>query len=424
MKRTSPQSNVDTGCESIRWKGREATQLTNGVVELIALTGGGHLAEFRLVEQNGLPSQNVFWEAPWETVDPASGRSEELSKTYGSPETGKFLAGYTGHALCLDYFGPPSRDEAAAGLALHGEAAATHWNVTCPMDITETACQWNVQLPTAQLKFERKIRMGNRESVVYVEESVSNQRSVDHACHWVQHATFGPPFLNALESTFVVSAQRGMTSPLGYEGRSLLASDQEFSWPHAPREAADGFADLRQPFSVKGRGFLAAAQMNIEREVQYVLAINWKQRLGMGYCFRRTDFPWMTIWEENGVRQNGPWNGNAQVRGMEFGTTPFPLGREEILRREHLWDTPCRCVVPAQETRTARYIAFLFTIPVGMHSVQNAEAKGDVIVLNGEGPDFSLSMSAHGCEDFLLANKKQGETEEFRDRQEKRSACD
>ncbi|MHB2008459.1 MAG: aldose epimerase family protein [Acidobacteriaceae bacterium] len=396
----------------MRWKGREATRLSNGVVELIALTGGGHLAEFRFVEKNGLPSQNVFWEAPWETADPASGRSEALSAAYGSSATSKFLAGYTGHALCLDYFGPPSLDETVAGLALHGEAAVAHWNVACPMDTNGAACQWNVQLPVAQLRFERKIRLGNRESVIYVEEIIGNERSVDHACHWVQHATFGPPFLNAVESTFAVSAQRGMTSPLGYENRSLLANDQEFLWPHAPCEAADGFADLRQPFSVKGRGFLAAVLLDRQREVQYVLAMNWKLRLGMGYCFRRDDFPWMTIWEENGARPNSPWKGNTQARGMEFGTTPLPLGREETLRRGHLWDTPCWCVVPAQGTRTARYLAFLFILPAEMHSLQNVEVKGDVIVLHDEDPNCSVFVSAHGCEEFLLVNK-QSETDQI-----------
>lgn len=214
------------------------------MVELIALTGGGHLAEFRFAEQPGKASQNVLWEAPWETSDLASPRFEQLSAIYGSSETSKFLASYTGHALCLDYFGLPSGEDAAQGLALHGESAVAIWNVTCPVDTNGAGCQWNVRLPVAQLEFERKIRLGHQESVAYIEESVSNQRSSDHAYHWVQHATFGPPFFNAGESTLAVSAQRGITSPFGYEGCSLLASGQEFFWPHGPLETAYGFADL------------------------------------------------------------------------------------------------------------------------------------------------------------------------------------
>ena len=63
------------------------------------------------------------------------------------------------------------------------------------------------------------------------------------------------------------------------------------------------------------------------------VAANWRMRLAVGYCFRRQDFPWMTIWEENRSRQSTPWNGRTQARGMEFGTTPFPLGSEENFRR-------------------------------------------------------------------------------------------
>ena len=109
----------------------------------------------------------------------------------------------------------------------------------------------------------------------------------------------------------------------------------------------------------------------------------------------------MTIWEENCARQAPPWNGKTQARGMEFGTTPLPLGREETLRRGHLFDTPGWRVVPAHGTKTARYLLFLFILPEGMNSVENVEAKGDAIVFHDEHANPSLSISAHGCEEFL-----------------------
>ncbi len=416
MKRTAPKKDVRSACELCRWKGRDATKLSNGAVELVALSGGGHLAAFRFAERYGIAAQNVLWEAPWETADPPNRRFDELSQIYGSSETSKFLAGYTGHAVCLDYFGLPSLEEAARGLPLHGEAAIAHWNVTRPRETNEPECQWNVRLPVAQLNYARTIRLGTQESVAYIEETVSNLRSVDHSVHWVQHATFGPPFLNAGESTLAVSALRGMTSPLGYEGYSLLASDQEFVWPHAPREDTTQLADLRQPFSIRGRGFLATLQFDRQREVQFVLAINWKLRLGMGYCFRRTDFPWVTVWEENCVRQNTPWSGNAQVRGMEFGTTPLPLGRKGTLRQRSMRDNSYSLVLPAHGTRTVHYVAFLFTIPAGIASVENAEVKGSTIVLGGKLSHASFSIPANGCEDFLASVS--GEEQEQCARQE------
>ena len=409
MARSFRYNSDGSACEPVRWKGRRATKLSNDLVELIVLTGGGHLAEFRFAENSGTSSQNVLWEAPWETADPASSRYEQLCRAYGSSEASKFLAAYTGHALCLDYFGLPSGEKAAKGLPLHGETAVENWNVISSVDMSGAECQWTVELPVAQLNFQRTIRLGSRESVAYIEESVRNQRSVDYAHHWVQHATFGPPFLNPDESTVAVSGQRGITSPLGYEGCALLASSREFLWPYAPRETFDGFADLTQPFSARGRGFLAAVQLDRQRGVQYVLAINWRLRLGMGYCFLRTNFPWMTVWEENFVRQNQPWDGVAQVRGMEFGTTPLPAGSDESVCRGSLWDTSCWCVAPALGERTARYLAFLFTIPAGVDSVQDVAPKGDAIVFHSKDLRSSFfSIPAHGCEEFLWGNKRNG----------------
>ncbi len=314
-------------------------------------------------------------------------------------------AGFTGHALCLDYFGAPSPEEAAAGLPIHGEAGAADWSVHELLERENIGCRWNVHLPVAQLCFERTVRLRNQESVVYVEETVTNERAVDHACQWVQHVTFASPFLSPAESTLAVSAVHGITSPSGYEGGSLLADNQEFLWPYAPGRNVNGTTvDLRLPFSVKGRGFEAAVQLDSRREVEFLLAMNWKLRLGVGYCFRRQDFPWMAIWEENCARPDKPWNGNTQTRGMEFGTTPLAVGREQTLRRGNTLGIPTWCVIPARGKRTARYLFFLFVIPDGIHSIERVETKGNAITLGDGRADSSFSISGDGCEDFLLGD--------------------
>ena len=378
--------------ESVRWKGRDATRLANGRVELIALTHGGHLAEFRFVGQPGVSSQNVLWESSWMAPGYERNLLEEQTET----------GGFTGHGLCLDYFGPPSATE-AADLSIHGEAAARDWDIHKSGATGSAACRWNVHLPIAQLDFERNIHLQAQESVAYVEEIVTNQRDADHACHWVEHATFSPPFLNPSESTLAVSAVRGITSPTEYEGGTLLATDREFVWPYAPRHGAEGtIVDLRYPFSEKGYGFGAAVELDPERKLEFLLAMNWKLRLGVGYCFRRQDFPWMALWEENCARPGSPWNGNTQARGMEFGTTPLSVGIRESLRRGDIFNTPTWCVIPAHGQLTARYIIFLFKIPGSVSSIENVEVENDAIVLSEERTNSSFSVPAHGCRHFLL----------------------
>ena len=386
--------------ESIRWKGREAIRLTNDVVELIALTEGGHLVSFRFADQAKMPSQNVFWEAPWETVDPTNDRFKKLSTEYGSPQIGRFLAGFSGHALCLDYFGPPSIREADAGLSIHGEAARTRWNAVVAKDTKEATCQWNVELPVARLQFNRKVHLGVGESVAFIEECVSNQREMEHSFHWVQHATFGPPFLSASKSAFVVSAVQGVTSPETYEECSFVMTERPFLWPYLPCKGANA-VDLRSPFSTKGTGFLAAVKLDPQRDVEYMLAINWELRLVVGYCFRRADFPWITIWEENCVHQSSPWNAMSEVRGMEFGTTPLALGRDMTLERGPLLETPVWCTLPSHGKRKVRYLGFIFGVPPTVSSIETAGISKDTIDFYGEHAQAKFSIPAIGCENYL-----------------------
>ena len=390
--------------ESISWKGRNATRLSNGIVELTALKEGGHLAELRFQEREGCPAFNVLWETPWATQDPVQGSGEGFSPIYGPQEDRRFLSSYTGHALCLDYFGAPSAEQAARGLSLHGEAAIMPWNVAQCGNSRSACCRWEVSLPSAGLTFEREIQLGDEESVAYVHESVTNENSSAHAFDWVQHVAFGPPLIQPGESTFIASANRGITAPSDYIRGSLLAKNREFSWPYAPRADGNAFVDLRQPFVEKGRGFIAGVQLDPERELEYLLAVNWKLSLGVGYLFRRQDFPWMTTWEENYAREDTPWNKRTQARGMEFGTCPLPLGREETIRRGPIFNTPHQCVISASGQKTARYLIFLFCIPKGVDSIEDVNAVENRIVLSDQTNTAAISVKATHCKSFLSQN--------------------
>jgi hypothetical protein len=305
----------------------------------------------------------------------------------------------TGHGLCLDHFGPPSAAEAAIGHTPHGEATMEHWKATLPPH--GVSARWELNLPMAGLSFAREIELGQGESVAYVREQVSNERDREHAFDWVEHATFGAPFVTSADTTFAVPGKRGITARSAYEGSSRVALNQEFEWPFAP-SGTNGTTDLSRPFTEPGKGLLAAIELDPAREVEYLLAINWKLRLGVGYCFLRRDFPWMVLWEENGARKDAPWNGQGQARGMEFGTTPYPNGRSDSLRYGPLFDTETLCALPARGKKTARYLIFLFRVPEGMHSVDDVEVDGDSILLRDEQGRSVVSVAAKGCEEFLF----------------------
>lgn len=381
------------GCSSpAAWAQDEITKLENGVVELVVRNQGGHFAEFRFSGSADAPSPNVLWESPWRYERLENARPQDLADT----------AGFTGHGLCLDNFGAPSSADAARGLVQHGEAARADWKMTAGEERAREDAAWSVHLPVAQLDFERKARLGNGESVAFIEEKVTNLRGEEHSCDWVEHATFGPPFVTREDTRFFASATRGLTAPDGYGPDSLVASNQEFTWPFALAEQpSDGRIDLRLPFAVRGKGITAAVQMDPGRDVEFIAAIHRNWRVGAGYCFRREDFPWMMVWEENCVRQDRPWYGTTQARGMEFGSTPLPGTREETLRRGRLFETPSWCNIPAKETKTARYLMFLVRLPIGFDAVGDVVVSGDSIDVVAEDGTRAFSIPARGCGRFL-----------------------
>jgi hypothetical protein len=376
------------GVHAARWRKRSACVLSNGVIELIALNGGGHVASLRFLPRSGSPDANVLWEAPWETADPATAKAKKLASKYGPRFVGEFLASFAGHALCLDYFGAPSADEVKQGLALHGEAATAIWRLVKSAEGSATPrAKWQVKLSSAGLLFEREIRMHRKSSVALFKESVTNQRSEDHYFHWVQHVTLGTPLLDPRSSAVFLSGRRAKTWPLGYEGKSLVASDHEFTWPHAPHEKG-GRTDLSRPFPVRGTGAVACVLLDPAREFSFIAALNWELGLVSGYFFRREDFPWVAVWEENCARGYPPWNGVTRARGMEFGTTPMPIGKQAIFRMGDLFATPGWKCLPARGKSNVSYLAFLAAVPKSWRSIRKVKLeKNSLLVLGSKRGD-------------------------------------
>lgn len=377
------------------WKGRSAVRLSNRAMDAVLLRGGGHIAELCLRTAAG-SSINCLWSAPWQTSDPGDAGFRVLADRYGAAPVGDFLAAYTGHALCLDIFGPPSAEEAARGVPLHGEAAVEMWRI----ETTRQGCVARAELSVAKLELARSVSLAEDATLLFVDERVHNHDSAEREIHWVQHLSLGPPFLAPEVSAVDASLDRGRTWPLGYEGRARLRDDADFQWPHAP--AADGsLLDLRQPFTRMGGGFLAAARVDVTREFAFVAALNWQLGLVLIYCFRRADFPWIAVWEENCARISAPWNGTAQVRGMEFGTTPMPLGRDAIRTMSTLFGTPGSRVVPAGATLQARYLAAIAPVPREWRKIVNVAPDRDALLITGPLDSDPISVVADGVYDFL-----------------------
>ena len=395
--------NEKPHCTRARWQGREAYVMSNGMVELVSLTGGGHIAEFRFTKASGLPTVNPLWVPGWKTIEPFKYRARVHASRFGPPGTGKMISGIAGHNICLDYFGVPSEEEAASGLSIHGEAPSAKWKKTqLRASNHSVVLALAVRLPVAGLRFERQIHLRRGESVAYIKETVTNERKADHFFHWTQHVTLGPPFLSPDCCHVAIPATRGMTFPHGYEGKELLASGKEFRWPLAPAEAG-GQVDLRRPLSRPGLGFVASVLLDPRREIGYVAALNTEHRLLMGYCFRRQDYPWVAIWEENKARADRPWSGRTQTRGLEFGSAPIPTTRREAFALGSMFNTPTFSTVEALGRKTIQYVSFLAEAPAGFEQIRDIRLAGDAILVRGAGNKQEIRLRAAGLASSGLA---------------------
>jgi len=310
------------------FKGRRAVHLENDCLRVTVLEEGGHIAEVHDKRAGVSP----LWVPPWTSIEPSTFSPDKRSN-FGAGPDARLLAGIMGHNLCLDLFGGPSPEESAAGFTVHGEASVDRY------DITQSSGQLlqSLTLPMAQLKFERTVQLQG--PYVRIREVVENLSLMDRPLAWTQHVTLGPPFLDPATTQFRASMTRSVVSQVDTGFNAYLTLGKEFSWPIAPRRDG-GQSDLRQMHKTAPASGYTAHLADPQRDHSYFVAFSPQFRLAFGYVWKRADFPWLGIWEENCSRQASPWDGKTVTRGMEFGVSPIPETRREMVDRHRLLDSP------------------------------------------------------------------------------------
>src|SRR5438093_1152902 len=140
-----------------RYRGRRAAAIENADLRVTVLEEGGHIAEM-FDKRAGV---NPLWTPPWPSIEPSSFDRLRTSghaaraEPYGAGVDARLLAGIMGHNLCLDIFGGPSADEAAAGLDPHGEASVARYEI----ETAANTLTMHARFPLAQLFVERRIEL-------------------------------------------------------------------------------------------------------------------------------------------------------------------------------------------------------------------------------------------------------------------------
>jgi hypothetical protein len=325
------------------FQGRRAAAIENAALRVTVLEEGGHIAEV-LHKKSGV---SPLWVPHWPSIEPSQfdpGRHP----AFGVGADGRLLAGIMGHNLCLDIFGGPSDTEAAAGLTAHGEAPVARYAI----EVRAGQLAMSATLPMAALHVRRTLEL--QDHLVHVRESVRNLSACDRPVGWTEHVTLAPPFLRHGETEFRTSATRSKVFESQFGPADYLSPGAIFDWPNAP--AIDGaVVDLRVYSKRAASSAYTAHLLDPARDDAFFVACTPRRGLAFGYRWKQADFPWLGIWEENRSRGQSPWNRQTVTRGLEFGVSPFPETRRQMVERGSMFGVPVYRWIPAGATIDVAY---------------------------------------------------------------------
>jgi hypothetical protein len=222
--------------------------------------------------------------------------------------------------------------------------------------VTGQALSMRALLPLAEMRIERRLELRGR--AIRIREIVENLAAHDRPIGWTEHVSLGPPFLEKGLTEFRASATRSKVFEHAVGADDYLAAGVAFDWPFAPC-AGGGTSDLRRFTSAPASSAYTAHLMDVDREDAFFVAFSPKARLAFGYAWKRRDFPWLGRWEENHSRTHAPWNGATLACGMEFGASPMPESRREMVDRGRLFDVPTYRWIPAKSRVEVEYWAIM-----------------------------------------------------------------
>ncbi len=306
----------------------------------------------------------------------------------GVSDNRKLTGPMVGHFVCVDGFGSPSKEEAAAGLAMHGEAYLQPWKlVSADKQGNVATVKFIVDLPKFQETFARSLQMVDGENVIYVDSELTSETAFDRTANWGEHPFLFPPFVERGNTVVDVSGARSKTRtyPANTRPGTILQQSQDFTWPKAPA-AAGAVYDMREtPEGVNGTGHTTTL-MDPARPLAWVTILNKARHYLLGYVFRREEYPWV----QNYMQYTGGWIG----RGVEFATQPFDLPHRDMVELNRMFDSPVYRWLPAKSKIASRFLMFYVKSPEGMTQVDNVRLENGTLVVEDRAAGKTMRLAA------------------------------
>ncbi|MCL4401191.1 MAG: aldose 1-epimerase family protein [Acidobacteria bacterium] len=351
--------------------GRDAWTLENGRMRASTLRGGGFIGEIRLKSADAKKSINPMRVPDYQTIDPYKYNDAVDNAIYGDSGQRGLQSGYMGHFLCFPNYGAPSEAELKAGLQIHGEAVLVEWKQD-GVEVRDDGVtfRYSADLPRTQFRVGRALTLRSGETVLYIDEWVENLAPYDRPVNWVEHVTFGPPFVapgrNYVDAP-VVKVASGKGEPA--------------SWP-----------DLRLMTATPHSSRYNALLLDPARPKSYFTMFNPDYRFLIGYIFYTSEDPWIADWQENQRVTALPQAGKVIARGLEVGSTPYAEGIHKSVDRGQLFGVKTYRWIGARQRLRQSYVAFLAEIPAGFRGVANVESREGRIAIEERGTGSIITV--------------------------------
>lgn len=303
------------------YKGLDATFLENEHLRILLLPEkGGDIIEFRdkHTDTDVMFHTDHNWQPPGDRGVPAVDPTAWHDSYPGGWQINLPVAGFAS-----EFDGTP--------YGLHGETALIPWDQEIIQDNEDAvAIRLTTDLVRYPFSVERILRLPAGESVLLIEEEVTNEGRMELEYSWQHHIALGEPLISP-EARLDMPAKSGVVEPYGQgHANNRLVGGEEFEWPNAPGH--DGEIDLTQfPPTDSTIHDLAFAT---DLEGGWYAVTNPELDLGFGFAFPTDPFECVWYWQAFGGFAASPYfNRNYNV-GLE-PTTSYPASNIPEAQREN-----------------------------------------------------------------------------------------
>ena len=330
-------------------EGRNLIEIENANSSVVVDLGGGAIVDFHIKGHN---------------LNPLS---------WNHPEKGDTAPREMGHFICLDRWGAGSKSEIANGMPWHGEASKSNWDIIeKPVKrggkiYSEISCD----LIMAGINVKRTLTLSGNESVLHVTESITNVNKLGRVYNIVQHATFGPPFLD--ESVmFDTKVEKGFAQG----GDMPNPEEPVLYWPKVVHGGK--LIDFRSLSAENhGPGVISFA-IDESDEYGWATACNASKGLMVGYIWKTAEYPWLNMWRN-------VQNGKPFSFGFEFGSTGLHQPYQVLISKNTIFGRQLFEYIDSGETIEKSYTNFLTEIPEDYKGVADIQVKDDTIIIKEHG---------------------------------------